>query len=43
MSETPTYSATLDLFRLFSGSEPDTHWKAFLRVATASDTVSRLG
>lgn len=42
MSETPTYPAPVDLFHLFSGEEPDTHWKAFLRVATASDTVWRI-
>jgi hypothetical protein len=39
MSSAPTYKATLELFELLSGSPADTHWRALLRIATASDAA----
>lgn len=36
MNTSPDYDEALELFELLSGTPPDTHWRALLRVATAS-------
>jgi hypothetical protein len=39
MVESPSYEAALELFELLSGVPADPRWRAFLRVATASDAA----
>jgi hypothetical protein len=39
MLNSPDYEEALELFELLSGSAADTHWRALLRIATASDAA----
>jgi hypothetical protein len=39
MLNSPDYEGVLQFFELLSGTPPDTHWRALLRIATASDAA----
>lgn len=39
MLNSPDYQEALELFELLSNTPPDTHWRALLRIATASDAA----